>query len=568
MTVSAVRHVMGVVVRTEIAFLILWTAPGCGVPAPDGPADSYGVDFSLPPKATVSGAIIFCVDGVNAEVFEEMLAEGQLPGIRDYFVERGIYAPRAVANMPSVTLANLTSLVTGQFPGHHGITGINWFDRNRLIWRNYETIAQKNTLDGDYTAPNIYEQFSHRTTFSIFFQPHRGTTKFVENWTSAGPPFFFGWYEFVDRLTLWRFNIVADVARKREAWPILTIAYLLAPDFRAYANGIGSEQYRQALQHTDRQIGRICGDLKSAGILDDLYLGLCSDHSLGEVTRHFPMDEFLYRDAGIELATRRLWEETPFEDRLAYYRRFPGVTYGSGDRYWAICLRKQIRDESGKLIGHLRWPVRPEPGDLSGYLLGRKGTPPPSSSTSARDSSDLIELLARQSPVDAVAYRSGPGRVRVRRSTGEVEFIQEGGRGAAIRYRLISGTDPLGWEGEVPDDLLGSRPVSGRRWLEATWNTDYPDLPEQIIAYFRSRLSGDIAVFAAPGWDFGHSNRAGHGGLRPQDMCVPLILTGPGLKPQKIGPARTVDLMPTLLRLLGREPPPGLDGADLLAGGK
>ena len=155
--------------------------------------------------------------------------------------------------------------MTGQFPGHHGLTGINWFDRNRVLWRDYTTIAQKNTLDGDHVTPTIFEQFPERTTFSVFLQPHRGASMFIENWMSAGPPFFFGWYNFVDRLTLYRLNVVIDTAQKRRRWPAVTICYLISPDFQAYENGQSSEAYRHALLHTDRQIGRVLADMDGTG---------------------------------------------------------------------------------------------------------------------------------------------------------------------------------------------------------------------------------------------------------------------------------------------------------------
>ena len=144
-------------IRMVLACIVCAAAlGGCGTPGPGGSPDTYGIDFSIPAAPETSGAIVFLIDGLNAEMFEEMLTAGELPTIRKYFVDRGLYAPRAVANTPSVTLANLTSIVTGRFCGHHGVVGINWFDRNRLIWRNYETIAQKNTLDGDYIAPTIF----------------------------------------------------------------------------------------------------------------------------------------------------------------------------------------------------------------------------------------------------------------------------------------------------------------------------------------------------------------------------------------------------------------------------
>ena len=530
---------------------LLLSAAGCGVPGPAEPAESFGLDFSFPPGAEVRGAIVFYVDGLNADVFQEMLDAGELPAIRKYFVRRGAYCPRAVANTPSVTLANLTSFVTGRFPGHHGIVGINWFDRNRLIWRNYETIAQKNTLDGDYLSPTIYEQFPDETTFSLFFQAHRGATKFFENRLSAAPPFGFGWYEFVDRLTLYRFNEAMAIARGRGRFPILTIAYLLAPDFRAYEFGVGSKQYRQAIRHTDRQIGRVLADLERAGHLESLYLVLASDHSLCEVKKHFPLAPLLRDRLGLSVARGTLFESTPFEKRLAYYRKYSAVLYGGGDRYWAICLSRPVR-KGGRCVGFEPWPVRPRAADLMDY-------PPRPGAAGV----DLLKQLVGLEAVDVVAYSVGADRAGVRSKAGQVEFRQAGGRGKAISYHLVNGDDPLGWKGAVSDEALNGKPMSGRWWLRATAATDYPDLPAQIVAYFRARRAGDIAVFAAPGWDFGARNRAGHGGLRPGDMHVPLLVAGPGIAKGTLDSARTVDVMPTLLKLLGRPIPPGLDGKDL-----
>jgi len=536
--------------RQAIAVAAIVAIAGCGVPGPEGPADSFGVDFTMPDDAAVRGAIVFFVDGVNGRIFAEMLAAGELPAIRRYFVDRGLYVTKAAASTPSVTLANQTSIVTGRFPGRHNITGVNWFDRNRLIWRNYETIAQKNTLDADYLAPTLFEQFPDRTTFSIFFQAHRGATKFIENWTSAGPPFFFGWYEFVDRLTLYRFGEVMDIARTRGRFPAVTFAYLLAPDFRAYGNGVGSEPYREAIRHTDRQIGRVLGDVERAGLLDEIIIAFVSDHSLMDVTEHFPMEPFLREQMGIDLARRHYWESTGFEDRLEYYRKFHAVAYGSGDRYWALCLRRPVRGDDGS-IEYEPWPVRPTAADLRAYP--------------ARDGPvDLPAALAAVEQVDVVAYAVAPGRVRVRRGCGEVEFRQDHGPSGSISYHLVSGDDPFGWEGHVPAAMLDGTAHTPRQWLDATIDTEYPDLPPQIAAYFRAGRAGDIALFAAPGVDFTDSYAAGHGGLRPGDMLSPLLLAGPGVPHETRPVARTVDLMPTLLGLLGRPIPPGLDGGNLI----
>ncbi len=545
------RGYRGHCVARDLAVIVLFSLlGGCGVPGPGGAADSFGIDFSMPEQTPIQGAICFFVDGVNGKVFAAMLAQGELPAMQKYFVDRGLYVQRAAASMPSVTLANQTSIVTGRFPGHHGVIGINWFDRTQVLYRDYETIAQKNTLDGDYQAATIYEQFPNATTFSIFLQAHRGATKFFENRNSAGPAYFFGRYGLVDRISLYRLGEAMDIARAQGRFPAFTMVYLLSPDFTAYKRGVESWQYRQALRDTDRQIGRVLGDLERAGRLDDVVIGLVSDHSLMEVTRHFPLSKHLTQGIGIPVAKARLWERTDLAKRLAYYRKYPAVLAGSGCRYWALSLRKPIGAE-GEPITYEPWPVRPSAADLQAY-------------PTARGRVNLLDALVALDAVDVAAYSPGPNRARVRRAAGEVEFRQPGGPGTPISHHLISGADPLAWEGRVPAAMLDGTAHDGRQWLDATADTDYPDLPAQIVAYFRARRAGDIAVFAAPGWDFSRSLRAGHGGLRPGDMYSPMLLAGPGVPHRSLPVARTVDLMPTLLRLLDRPIPDQLDGMDLL----
>lgn len=531
---------------------------GCGVPGATTPADRFNLDFSMPKDAQVRGAILFVVDGVNPDIFEQMLNAGQLPHLKKYFVDRGTYYSHAIANTPAVTLPNLTSIVTGQFPGHTNITGVNWFDRNQLIWRDYGTITQKNTLDGDYIAPNIFEQFPDEYTVSDFFQPHRGATKWIENRYTAVGLYAFGWYGLTDRLTLSRWDQVMDMARKQRRFPMISVNYLLMTDFTAYEHGASSEEYREALRHTDMAIGRFLADMERAGLLDKINIALTSDHGHFDVKQHFHMADYLEQDIGLDLDKGHWWENRPFETRLADYDHVSCVQYGSGDRYFALCLRHPIRENS-KFVRWDSWLARPHMEDLENFPARRRYQP-----MSAQRNVNLLDTLTKLEPVDAIAYSAGEDRVRVRRKSGEVEFLQQGGRDGKIVYRVVSGEDPLGWKGKVPQASLEGQPMTGREWLNATAACEYPDLPAQILAYFRSRRAGDIIMFAVPGWDFNHANKSGHGGIRRGDMCVPLLIAGPNVPHQAGNVARTVDVMPTILTILGYPVPPGLDGQSLL----
>jgi len=508
----------------------------------------FGFAYTGAVQVREPSAVVFMVDGVNSGIFRQMLEGGRLPNINKYIVSPGLYVEDCTCSIPSVTLANETSIVTGVFPGHHGITGINWFDRNTLLWRDYTTVAQKNKLDDDYRTTTIFERFPFATTFSIFYQAHRGATKFVENWTSAGPPYFFKWYHFVDRITLWRFDIVTKVAHERGEFPRFTMVYILAPDMQAYRFGASSPEYRAALEHTDAQIGRVLREFEAAGLLDKLIVGIVSDHGMGDVRKHFRLDDFMATELGLNVAEKHLWEEISFRKRLTYYRRFSAVLAGSGERYCAVYLRRP-KAAGG---GFENWLSRPSAGQLRSYPNTRG------------EKLDLPARLIAEEAVDAVAYRAGPNRVRVVLKKGTVE-VQRDQDGKRFSYRVVAGKDPLGYEGKVPAAMLDGSGHETREWLEKTADTDFPDLIPQIITYFDARRSGDLAVFAAPGWEFNTLYRGGHGGIRAVDMHCPLLLAGPGVRHGRLKTARSVDLVPTLLGLMGLPGDKSLDGVDLFA---
>lgn len=524
---------------------------GCGR-SMSSPADGFGMDLSPPANADIRGAMIFVVDGVNATIFDEMLQAGELPAIDEFLYSRGLYTRRAVGNIPSVTLANLTSIATGRFPGHHNITGINWFDRYSLIWRNYETLLQKNKLDLDHNTPLLYQACPDAFTASLFFQPHRGASKFFENWMTAGPLYGIGQYQAVDLITVSRFSQLMSMARQRGEFPRITMAYLLTPDFNAYDYGVSSPQYREALLHVDELVGGVCRDLQRAGLLEKVVIGLVSDHSLGDVKTHFPMDAYLRDELGLAVSDLHVHEDIPADHRRELYADETVVTYGSGDRYWALCLRQPLRNDAGEVASYAPWDVRPDPAGLRTYPQADGGT------------INLIETLPARKEIDAIVYAAGPNRCRVRTAAGEMEFHQPDGRNGNITARLTDGTNPLGWEGAVSAELLAGEPAGPEDWLEATIETQYPDLPAQILAYFRAPRAGDIACFAAPGYDFRSVHKAGHGGLRPYDeMFTPLLLAGPGVPHTTLRAMRTVDLVPTVLDLVGCPPLPDLDGRSL-----
>ncbi len=72
----------------------------------------------------------FLFDGTNPNVLYAMAARGEAPNVARLMEMGTAFEHGAMAGLPTVTLANHTSIITGRLPGHHGILNNAWFDRS------------------------------------------------------------------------------------------------------------------------------------------------------------------------------------------------------------------------------------------------------------------------------------------------------------------------------------------------------------------------------------------------------------------------------------------------------
>jgi arylsulfatase A-like enzyme len=101
------------------------TGDGQYLAGQDGVALTEVLDRSERPKHVVA----FLFDGTNPNVLYDMAARGEAPNVARLMEMGTAYAHGAIAGLPTVTLANHTSVITGRLPGHHGILHNAWFDR-------------------------------------------------------------------------------------------------------------------------------------------------------------------------------------------------------------------------------------------------------------------------------------------------------------------------------------------------------------------------------------------------------------------------------------------------------
>ncbi|MFT3765292.1 MAG: phosphonoacetate hydrolase [Minicystis sp.] len=83
-----------------------------------------GRRYPLPRRRTA----VFCVDGCAPAYLDRALADGLMPRLAGALAAGGFHA-RGLGQMPSFTNPNNVSIVTGQPPSVHGISGNYYFDR-------------------------------------------------------------------------------------------------------------------------------------------------------------------------------------------------------------------------------------------------------------------------------------------------------------------------------------------------------------------------------------------------------------------------------------------------------
>jgi arylsulfatase A-like enzyme len=263
-------------------------------------------------------------------------------------------------------------------------------------------------------------------------------------------------------------------------------------------------------------IGRLAAQLRATGQLDSSLLMLGADHGHTEVKEHFDLERFI---EGRGLKTLYFPKQV---------KRWIGADA-------AVMV-------AGNGMGHV-------------YLKGpgKWSARPPAEEHLERHPQLLDDLLANEA-VGHIIYRPhAAGEVRVRSRQGEASITLSGDR---VTYR-VHGTDPFGY-GPLPEQM------TRQEALAHTVGTDYPDAPVQVAQVFDSPRAGDFLVSATRGYDLRPregriSHKSCHGSLHREHMTVPFAVNHPIAE----RPVRSVDAFPTILSLLGRPVPSGLDGVNL-----
>jgi hypothetical protein len=261
----------------------------------------------------IGGAARFVVgmlwDGAHCSDLLELAAAGELPGVAR-LLERGTaLAGGAVAEFPSVTLCNHTSLLTGVGPGRHGVLGNVYYDRetrSRVV-PNDETTWHRSA---EWLRPGVATVFETLAavrpgvrTACVDEPVDRGATESTMGLIRAAgdlsgsgglsahlPPAeasaylgnaahlendYFRWCTRVDDIGVTQ--MLAAWASAAEA-PALTWWSQIVTDAGHHAGGPRSEIARDSFRDADRRLQAFLDHLDGLGVTDDVMFLLTADH--------------------------------------------------------------------------------------------------------------------------------------------------------------------------------------------------------------------------------------------------------------------------------------------------
>jgi arylsulfatase A-like enzyme len=262
----------------------------------------------------------------------------------------------------------------------------------------------------------------------------------------------------------------------------------------------------------DQSVGELAQSLSRKDMLEETLILIVSDHGLSQTHSHFDLLEYMNKSG---------------------FKTF----------YYPNIFRNLISPSAANMVSG---------NSMSNlYFKGTQSW----NGFNADEIIDFMNRLVQRPEIDILLVKQSNARIKIvsKRGSGQTWIDTKNN----INYEIID-NDPFGYQALPPVMTIYES-------LQNTYNTNYPDALLQINQLFESPRTGDIVVTASPGYDLRakHENPehcSSHGSLIRDHMLVPIAVN------TEISSefTRTVDIFPTMLKLLGYELPQFLDGRSLV----
>jgi predicted AlkP superfamily phosphohydrolase/phosphomutase len=489
-------------------------------------------------------------------------------------LENGIYSENCITDFPPITYPTHVSLLTGTYTGNykkepsHGIPLINWMGRDFSppILRSYAAtnlqIYNINNEMGD-NCRTVLEMVGDGNTASIAQFINRGSNYiFPERKTRLALYYLLlKYYPSVKRRMIRSNSVIMqkllETFRNPKKFfensepPIGSLLWFISSDLLLHKFGFDSQIYKLNLLHIDKVIGVLIDNLEEMGYLDDIAIAITSDHGNYKADKVGDLSSFFKQNGLTHYhPLRNLRGNMNIADYSGVgFFNFKGKVNPNTKNSWSRPTLKDFQSYGPKRINLLKELFKINGSHLMYY----------------RDDSNthVKGIIHLKRKID------DSGEI----IKGRIEYF---GNGIEYKTRYILEDDSKDIFGYIDDDiasrLLDNKFHTIQEWLEATYHLDYPMYPDLIPRSFKNPrgfdliLSNDSTVI----FNIHHGKQKSKNiydhdrGLR-NCMVVPLIIGGSLEIPHKHVPyCKITDIVPTLLKLIGKTPHKSVVGKSLI----
>jgi Uncharacterized proteins of the AP superfamily len=273
----------------------------------DGVVRDDVLDASDRPRHVVG----FLFDGANPNVLYAMAAAGEAPNVARLIEMGTAFGHGAMAGLPTVTLANHTSILTGAYPGHHGILNNAWYDRAtqaQIITNSPATwatsmehiVAGTDSIHSavrrtwpDELSASVNEPCDVDAGYSTFGFFRRGETPPIPAAPDGLPHVTerfvrpskdYSWSSVVDHMAVEQAVGIWSGHYRDESYPLPRFMWVnfTLTDAAMHECGPHSEMAAASVRDSDARIGEVMAAVERAGVFDDTAFVLVADHGMEE----------------------------------------------------------------------------------------------------------------------------------------------------------------------------------------------------------------------------------------------------------------------------------------------
>lgn len=252
-------------------------------------------------------------------------------------------APYMVPSFPSSTFPNHWTMVTGLYPGNHGIIGNTFYDE--ALKKQFFNTKPAQSLNPEWWGGQpIWQTASFNGILSAIHMWPGSEVKWTEEAPVLVDPF-----NQTELLSSKSKRVFSWLDRELEGRPELIMAYVPTVDSVGHVNGIKGKELVKALQDVDELIGTLMSGVESRNLTDIVNFIVVSDHGMAPTSN----DRLVYLDDLVEMSNIEHVDGWPLiglrpKSSLninALYSNLQDAQKQFGEGKWDVYLREDLPSE-------------------------------------------------------------------------------------------------------------------------------------------------------------------------------------------------------------------------------